>query len=513
MPQNNQNQIVPIRQALVSVSNKEGLIDLAKSLKALGVKIFCTQGSSEYLGKNGVETIRIETVTQFPEMMDGRVKTLHPKIFGGILARRYQETDLKEAETHKIPLFDLVIVNLYPFWEHLGKPPESQSSFVDIGGPSLMRAAAKNFDSVTILSSPDDYASFQEEIQKYSGSTSREFRFKMAGHTFKRTSEYDLSIALEWSEKTELPNSLSFQTQQPLRYGENPHQKAAWASTQSPAWKVLQGKELSYNNLLDSEAALRVTSEFTVPTVNAVCIVKHNNPCGVATSNTSLAETFQRAFEADSKSAFGGIVSLNRPVDGATAQAMSSIFLEVVISPSYTQEALEIFAKKKNLRLIEWSKPEFNPFELRAAMGGWLIQSSDGTGAAIPTQLVTKTKVASNSVDDLSFAWKVVKHVRSNAIVIAKNGTTLGIGGGQTSRVESVEIALRKAENSPAGISGSVLASDAFFPFRDNIDLLKGKKIAAIIQPGGSQRDAEVIDACDELGIAMVFTAKRHFRH
>jgi phosphoribosylaminoimidazolecarboxamide formyltransferase/IMP cyclohydrolase len=496
---------VSIRQALISVSNKNGLVELCQTLKEQRIKIFCTEGTAAFLTKSNIDATRIETVTEFPEMMDGRVKTLHPKIFGGILARRNKSEDTEAALRHAIPLFDLVVVNLYPFWDHLGKTPDAQSSFVDIGGPSLMRAAAKNFDAVTVLSDPEDYAGFVEELNQRHG-TRREFRHRMAAKTFRRTSQYDQAIADEWNGRDEFPVQISFPVQRPLRYGENPHQKAVWAATHEPKWKVRQGKELSYNNLLDVEAAARVIAEFVLP---AVCIVKHNNPCGVASFDQPLNQVFTRAFEADSKSAFGGIVACNRTVDAETANVMSPIFLEVVLAPAFSPAALEIFSNKKNLRLIEWEQFSFPAFEIRAAMDGYLLQSTDLPGRILNYRGVTKTPIDATAASDLEFAWKVCKHVRSNAIVIVKNGVTLGLGGGQTSRVDAVTIAIEKARQ----CHGAVLASDAFFPFRDNIDLLKTTGIKAVIQPGGSQRDSEVIEACNEHGIAMVFTGERHFRH
>lgn len=497
----------PIKHALISVYDKKGLEPLCNTLKTHGTKIFSTGGTAKFLIERGFDVTSVESVTQFPEMMDGRVKTLHPKIFGGILARRDEPSDLMATENHQIPLFDLVVVNLYPFWDHLLDSRKTQTKFIDVGGPSMLRAAAKNYESVTVLSSPDDYPIFERELSEHHGTT-EEFRLRLAAKTFQRTSEYDALIAQMWGEKSkELPDHIYFGHATPLRYGENPHQMAVWRSQQTQ-WKTLQGKELSYNNLLDAESAVRLNSEFTYP---AITIVKHNNPCGVASADIPLAELFDRALACDSKSAFGGIVACNRAVDQKTAESMSQIFLECIIAPHFTPEASEIFKHKKNLRLIEWSDTQFSPFEIRPSMGGWLIQTADTLG--IPTEL--KTVTLNNSISeetrrDLIFSWLVSKHVRSNAIVIAKNGQTLGIGAGQMSRVDAVRIALDKAQGKT---QGSVLSSDAFFPFRDNIDLLKDLGIQAIIQPGGSQRDNEVIEACNEHGITMVFTGKRHFRH
>ena len=498
---------LPVKNVLISVYDKKGLEPLCKSLKSLGANFFSTGGTAKFLIENGFDVTSVESVTQFPEMMDGRVKTLHPKIFGGILARRDDPSDLLATENLQIPLFDLVVVNLYPFWEHLNDSRKTQTKFIDVGGPSMLRAAAKNYESVTVLSSPNDYPIFERELSEYQGTT-EEFRLQLAAKTFQRTSEYDALIAQMWKEQSrELPEHIYFGAATPLRYGENPHQIAVWSSQQT-RWKILQGKELSYNNLLDSESAVRLNSEFSSP---AITIVKHNNPCGVASADIPLAELFDQALACDSKSAFGGIVACNRAIDQKTAERMNQIFLEVVIAPHFSSEAAEVFKNKKNLRLIEWSNPQFSPFEIRPSMGGWLIQTVDTLG--IPTEF--KTVTLNNSISeetrrDLIFSWLVSKHVRSNAIVIAKNGQTLGIGAGQMSRVDAVQIALDKAQGKT---QGSVLSSDAFFPFRDNVDLLKNLGIQAIIQPGGSQRDNEVIQACNELGIAMVFTGKRHFRH
>ncbi|MBM4303099.1 MAG: bifunctional phosphoribosylaminoimidazolecarboxamide formyltransferase/IMP cyclohydrolase [Deltaproteobacteria bacterium] len=496
-----------LKNAIISVFDKTGLEPLCKQLNQMGVKLYSTGGTANFLTEKGFNVTPIESVTQFPEMMDGRVKTLHPKVFGGILARRSFGEDIEAAKTHQIPLFDLVIVNLYPFWEHINDNREIQTKFVDIGGPSMLRAAAKNSESVTVLSSPDDYPDFLAHLELHRGTT-LDFRERMAGRTFRRTSEYDALIASLWEkESCEIPKSLSFGKLTPLRYGENPHQKAAWGSHQQP-WKVLQGKELSYNNLLDAESAVRLNQEFEAP---AITIVKHNNPCGVATGNSPLQILFEKALQSDSKSAFGGIVASNRAIDEATARSMSQLFLEVIVAPSFSQKAKEIFQQKKNLRLIEWATPNFNSIEIRSSLGGWLIQTTDKDSIPAHLKVVTQTnKISDSTRSDLLFAWLVSKHVRSNAIVIAKEGQTQGIGAGQMSRVDAVEIALEKAKGKT---QGSVLASDAFFPFRDNIDLLKNSGIEAIIQPGGSQRDAEVIEACNELGIAMVFTGTRHFRH
>ncbi|MCB0416893.1 MAG: bifunctional phosphoribosylaminoimidazolecarboxamide formyltransferase/IMP cyclohydrolase, partial [Bdellovibrionales bacterium] len=434
-------------------------------------------------------------------------KTLHPRIFGGVLARREMASDMDEAKTHDVPLFDLVVVNLYPFHEYLEADDAKQASYVDIGGPSLIRAASKNFRSVTILSDPSEYPGFLSEFHGQRGSTRLAYRKACAARSFGRTSAYDSLIASTWQETDSLPATVSLLPQNDLRYGENPHQKAVWCG--HAKWKLIQGKELSYNNLLDIEAAWRIAAEHTLPTVS---IVKHNNPCGVASGPHGIEEIFTRALECDPKSAFGGIIASTHPINRAAAEGMTEFFAEAVLAPAFDPEALEIFSKKKNLRVLEWAKPSAPRVDIRSALGGWLLQESDPSGLAEENewQTVTDEQVADDVMADLRFAWLVCKHVRSNAIVLARKLATLGIGAGQMSRVDAVDLALRKCEGPT---EGAVLASDAFFPFRDNIDLLRGRGIRAIVQPGGSKRDGEVIEACNELGIAMVFTGRRHFRH
>lgn len=496
-----------IHKALLSVFNKSGLEPLARALAEAGVELYSTGGTYKFLTEDlKLRAIKVDSITEFPEMMDGRVKTLHPKIFGGILARRSETADIQDAGKHGIPLFDLIVVNLYDFASTLGKPREEQVRLVDIGGPAMLRAASKNHEAVAVLSDPSDYAGFLDEFKMSGGATTLDFRFAQAVKTFERTALYDAAIVNEWKAAA-FASLLPLTPQTTLRYGENPHQKAAWAGP-GDAWEVLQGKELSYNNLLDTEAAVRLALEFKLP---ALSIIKHNSPCGVASAECSTAELFARAFAADSKSAFGGIVACNRPVDESAARAIGEIFLEVVAAPEFTPEALSVFAQKKNLRLVLLKNLPRPQIEVRAAMGGWLLQDADALVEPPALECVTQTPIAEDKRADLLFAWNVVKHVRSNAIAIAKDGVTVSLGGGQTSRVDAVQIALGKA--APEKLQGAVLASDAFFPFRDNIDLLKGRGIAAIIQPGGSKRDDEVIAACNELGIAMVFTGHRHFRH
>jgi len=498
------DSLIPIRNALISVSDKSGLEPLCRKLYEWGVRIYSTGGTAKAIESMGIPITSVEELTRTPEMLDGRVKTLNPAIFGGILARRDHPEDVNEVKIHQLTLFDLVVVNFYPFHEHLGKGVDEQTPFIDIGGPALIRAASKNHRWVTVLSDPLDYPEFLSTAGNQQG-VELPFRREMAKKSFLRVSRYDWSIFTEW-EKSEFPQKLDLGSQSFLRYGENPHQKAAWSG--KPDWQLLQGKELSYNNLLDSEAAIQLVSEFSE---GSLAIIKHGNPCGVAWGSESAAELFTQAFEADSKSAFGGIVATNQVIDAKSAHLFSEVFLEVIISPRFQPAALSILSKKKNLRLIEWPTPYFQNYEVRAAMGGWLIQERDLLGSQSEFRCVTSgPELTQKDLQDMGGAWKVCKHVRSNAIVLVKSNRTLGVGAGQVSRIDALEIALEKAQGK---CDGAILASDAFFPFRDSIDRLKGLGIRAVIQPGGSQRDQEVIQACQELEIPLYFTAERHFRH
>lgn len=498
------SSLIPIRNALVSVSDKSGLEPLCRKLHDWGVHIYSTGGTAKSIQSMGIPIFSVEELTQTPEMLGGRVKTLNPAIFGGILARRDHSEDLNEVKAHNLTLFDLVVVNFYPFHEHLGKSLDEQTPFIDIGGPALIRAASKNHRWVTVLSDPSDYPTFLSSAAQ-NKAVELSFRQEMAKKSFLRVSRYDWGIFTEW-EKPAFPQKIDLSSQTSLRYGENPHQRAAWSGIHE--WQLLQGKELSYNNLLDSEAASQLISDFSE---GALAIIKHGNPCGVAWGIESSADLFTRAFEADPKSAFGGIVATNRAIDQKAARSISEVFLEVIISPRFEPEALEILGQKKNLRLIQWPEPHFHRHEVRAAMGGWLIQERDHFEKRPEFRLVTSGPTLSeNDLQEMEGAWKVCKHVRSNAIVLVKNKQTLGIGAGQVSRIDSLEIALEKSHGK---WEGAILASDAFFPFRDSIDRLKGLGIKAVLQPGGSQRDQEVIEACRELEIPLYFTAKRHFRH
>ncbi|MCL2178125.1 MAG: bifunctional phosphoribosylaminoimidazolecarboxamide formyltransferase/IMP cyclohydrolase [Proteobacteria bacterium] len=516
--------------ALLSVSNKEGLLPLAQGLARLGYQILSTGGTFEALSKAQIPVVSVAEHTQSPEILHGRVKTLHPKIHGGLLGRPEREDDCAEMLAHGISPIALLAVNLYPFIETVarGAPPEEVVEQIDVGGPTMLRAAAKNAQNVIVLTSPSDYARVLQELEENQGKLSHATRAYLQCKAFEHTAAYDAAIA-QWLQKRaeeDFPQTLalSFERAQPLRYGENPHQRAAFYRSKiqpvgpSLAFsRVLQGKELSYNNLLDLDAALSVVLEF--PKTPAAAIIKHNTPCGVALGK-NLEEAFARAKEADEVSAFGGIVALNREVDVACAQGLCSLFLEAVIAPAYSKEALGVLASKKNLRLLEagvaLEKPPMPPckqVDYRSISGGLLAMDRDigeeGEGAA-NWRVVTRRAPTAQEMAAMEFAWNVCKHVKSNAIVYANAFQTLAIGGGQTSRVDSARLA---AERGGEKLKGCAVASDAFFPFRDGVEVLARAGAVCAIQPGGSLRDAEVIAAADEHNLAMVFTGIRHFRH
>lgn len=512
--------ITPVRRALLSVSNKHGIEDFAKFLVEQGVEIISTGGTSSLLAKAGIPHKQVDAITGLPEMLDGRVKTLHPKVHGGILGKRDKHAD--EAAKHQIDWIDLVVVNFYPFADNVSIQEEDWSKaveFIDIGGPTMVRAAAKNFAWVGVIVDPADYQTVMQEMKSQQG-LAFVTRQKLAAKVFALTAQYDATISAYFAARATATTAcacpdalqLNFQKQTVLRYGENPHQKACAYQLPNQATSLLsatqhQGKELSYNNILDAEAALNCVSEFTVP---ACVIVKHANPCGAATAS-SIDEAYGKAYQADPLSAFGGIVALNRPCTKDIADAITQIFMEVVIAPAFTPEALAVFAAKPNLRILSMPVAERDPMEMRFIQGGVLVQERDQqTVNEADLQIVTTTKPAANDMAAMLFAWRVLKHIKSNGILIAKNDATVGIGAGQVSRIDAVDMAVRKASD---GIHDSILASDAFFPFRDSIDRIAKTGVRAIIQPGGSVRDEEVIAACNEHGIAMVFTGKRCFKH
>jgi len=518
---------VRVTRALISVSDKAGIVDFASGLREFGVELLSTGGTYRLLQENGLEVTEVSEYTGFPEMMDGRVKTLHPKVHGGILARRGQD-DAVMAE-HGIDAIDMVVVNLYPFEATVAKPDcslEDAVENIDIGGPTMVRAAAKNHRFVNIVVNASDYQAVLEEMKTNDGATSLETRFDLAIKAYEHTAAYDGAIANHLG--TLVPGgsatfARTFNTQfhkvQEMRYGENPHQSAAFYVEASPAEagiataKQIQGKELSFNNVADTDAALECVKNFEAP---ACVIVKHANPCGVAVAGT-IGAAYDLAFATDPESAFGGIIAFNRELDGATAAAICERqFVEVIIAPGVSAEATAAVAEKKNVRLLacgEWSAPR-PALDYKRVNGGLLIQDRDlGMVSEGDLKVVSKVKPTEQQLSDLLFAWKVAKFVKSNAIVYARNGQTVGIGAGQMSRVNSARIAAFKAEHAGLEVEGSVMASDAFFPFRDGIDSAGERGIAAVIQPGGSIRDDEVIAAADKHGMAMVFTGMRHFRH
>lgn len=504
-----------MKRALISVSNKEGLMEFAKGLIELGFEIISTGGTAAFLKKGNVPVVEASTITGFPEILDGRVKTLHPKIHGGILARRTKE-HLATLKEHSIPPIDLVVVNLYPFKETVQKPKvrfEEAIENIDIGGPTLIRAAAKNHQYIGVIVNPEFYILVLAQL-KEKGELDYSFRKKLAVEAFRHTSGYDATITayLEINgENKGFPKEFSIQGKlvDELRYGENPHQKAAWyeenSDKEAGGIKQIQGAQLSFNNLVDVQAAWQLVLEFDEP---GAAIIKHTNPCGAAIG-VDLSEAYLKAYEADPISAFGGIVALNREVDSITAKAMSAIFFEAIIAPGYSQEALDILAQKTKLRVL--SSPQENKnkqYDIKRVMNGFLIQEQDqGVISEKDWQWIVGDE---EDLSDLIFAWKVVKHVKSNAIVIAKEGKTLGVGAGQMNRVGAAEIALKQAGEKARN---AILSSDAFFPFRDTVDLAAQYGIKTIIQPGGSIRDEESIKACQEHGINLIFTGRRHFKH
>jgi phosphoribosylaminoimidazolecarboxamide formyltransferase / IMP cyclohydrolase len=509
------------KRALISVSNKEGIVSFAKQLAELGVEIISTGGTKKALEEHGVPVISISDVTGFPEILDGRVKTLHPMIHGGLLAIREDKNHRSQLEEHQIKPIDLVVVNLYPFQQTIAKSDVTFAEAIeniDIGGPTMLRAAAKNHQYVTVVVDPADYETVLQEL-KENGAVSKGTNLRLAAKVFRHTAAYDAMIA-EYLTNTvgeEHPESLTitFEKKQDLRYGENPHQSAAFykkplgSSFSIAAAKQLHGKELSYNNINDANAALQIVKEFTEP---AAVAVKHMNPCGVGVG-TSVYEAFTRAYEADPTSIFGGIIAVNREVDKDTALKMHEIFLEIIIAPSFSTEAIEILTQKKNIRLltIDFEAEKKKETFVVSVKGGLLVQDEDVyTLDDAHITIPTKREPTEKEWEDLKLAWKVVKHVKSNAIVLAKDGMTIGVGAGQMNRVGAAKIAIEQAGEKA---QGSALASDAFFPMDDTVEAAAKAGVTAIIQPGGSIRDEDSIKKADEYGIAMVFTGVRHFKH
>jgi phosphoribosylaminoimidazolecarboxamide formyltransferase/IMP cyclohydrolase len=524
---------VAVKRALISVSDKSGIVEFAQALAKHNVEILSTGGTFRLLTDNGIAAIEVSDYTGFPEMMDGRVKTLHPKIHGGILGRR--GIDEAVMAEHQINPIDMVVVNLYPFKATVADPScdlPTAIENIDIGGPTMVRSAAKNHKDVAIVVNASDYTNIIDEMDANSGATSYETRYDLMVKAFEHTGQYDGMIANHFGarpstftpegEKRDFPNTYNVQyvKTQDMRYGENPHQKAAFyveadaADASVATAKQLQGKELSFNNVADTDSALETIKQFDEP---ACVIVKHANPCGVAVA-ADIKTAYELAFTTDPESAFGGIIAFNRELDAATAQQIvDKQFVEVIIAPSVTADAVAIVAAKKNVRLLEsgqWSNERPQTLDYKRVNGGLLIQDKDnGMITKDDLKVVTKKQPTDAQMDELLFAWKVAKMVKSNAIVYAKDGQTIGVGAGQMSRVNSARIAAIKAEHANLEVKGAVMASDAFFPFRDGMDNAAEVGISAVIQPGGSMRDDEVIAAADEHGMAMVFTGMRHFRH
>ena len=525
-----------IKRALISVSDKHGIIEFARELAGFGVEILSTGGTAKLFRDNNIPVIEVSDYTGFPEMLDGRVKTLHPKVHGGLLGRRDLPEHVAAMKDSAIPNIDLLVVNLYPFEATVAKADctlEDAIENIDIGGPAMVRSAAKNWKDVAVLTDASQYAEVLAEMKSTNGATSQATRFALSVAAFNRISNYDAAISDYLSSfnsdgtRNDFPGQTNgrFVKLQDLRYGENPHQQAAFYRDLHPApgslvtAQQLQGKELSYNNIADADAAWECVKSFHT---SACVIVKHANPCGVAIAATPL-EAYNKAFKTDTTSAFGGIIAFNRTVDAVAAEAVSKQFVEVLIAPDYTDQALAIFKAKANVRVLKISLPTGgdtpwlqgrNSHDIKRVGSGILIQTADNLQvAAGDLKIVTKKQPTPQQLEDLLFAWRVAKYVKSNAIVFCGDGMTLGVGAGQMSRVDSTRIAAIKAQNAGLSLKDSVVASDAFFPFRDGIDVLAEAGAACVIHPGGSMRDEEVIAAADEHGLAMVLTGIRHFRH
>ncbi|MGV3741780.1 MAG: bifunctional phosphoribosylaminoimidazolecarboxamide formyltransferase/IMP cyclohydrolase [Burkholderiaceae bacterium] len=518
-----------IKQALISVSDKTGVLEFARAIAAMGVNILSTGGTAKLLAENGLKVTEVADYTGFPEMLDGRVKTLHPKVHGGILARRDFPEHMAALDKHQIPMIDMVVVNLYPFQQTVAKDQCSLEDAIEniaIGGPAMLRSSAKNHKDVVVICNPADYASVLKEMQ--AGDVSYETRFALAKKVFAHTAQYDGAITnyftalgedKQHATRSAYPATLNlhFEKVQEMRYGENPHQSAAfYRDLQTPQgalanYRQLQGKELSYNNIADADAAWECVKSFDS---TACVIIKHANPCGVALGATAL-EAYGKAFQTDPTSAFGGIIAFNVELDGKAAEAVAKQFVEVLIAPSFAPEARQVFASKQNVRLLEIPLGTgVNAYDVKRVGGGLLVQAPDAKNV-LPSELkvVSKKQPTSQQLQDLMFAWRVAKFVKSNAVVFCGNGMTIGVGAGQMSRVDSARIASIKAQNAGLSMTGSAVASDAFFPFRDGLDVVVAAGATSIIQPGGSVRDQEVIDAADEHGVVMLLTGTRHFRH
>jgi phosphoribosylaminoimidazolecarboxamide formyltransferase/IMP cyclohydrolase len=523
-----------IKQALISVSDKTGVLEFARALAAMGVNILSTGGTAKLLADNGVKVTEVADYTGFPEMLDGRVKTLHPKVHGGILARRDFPEHVAALQQHAIPNIDMVVVNLYPFQQTVAQEQcslEDAIENIDIGGPAMLRSSAKNHKDVIVLCDPADYAGVLAELQAEEGGQGEvayATKFMLAKKVFAHTAQYDGAITnyftalgedKQHATRSAYPATLNlhFEKVQEMRYGENPHQSAAFYRDLNQVdgalanYHQLQGKELSYNNIADADAAWECVKTFDS---NACVIVKHANPCGVALGADPF-EAYSKALQTDPTSAFGGIIAFNRPLDGRTAEAVAKQFVEVLIAPSFSAEARAIFAAKQNVRLLEIELGSaLNTYDFKRVGGGLLVQSPDSKNVLLAdVRVVSKKQPTPQQLEDLMFAWRVAKFVKSNAIVFCGNGMTLGVGAGQMSRIDSARIASIKAQNAGLTLVGSAVASDAFFPFRDGLDVVVAAGATCVIHPGGSMRDQEVVDAADEQGVVMLLTGTRHFRH
>jgi phosphoribosylaminoimidazolecarboxamide formyltransferase/IMP cyclohydrolase len=527
--------VIMIKQALISVSDKTGVLDFAKALSAMGVNILSTGGTAKLLADNGLKVTEVADYTGFPEMLDGRVKTLHPKVHGGILARRDFPEHMAALGKHGIPTIDMVVVNLYPFQQTVAKDEcslEDAIENIDIGGPTMLRSSAKNHKDVVVVCDPADYSRVLEEMKAGKGEVGYDTRFALAKKVFAHTAQYDGAIAnyltslgedKQHATRSAYPQTLNlhFEKVQEMRYGENPHQSASFYRDLAPVagalanYTQLQGKELSYNNIADADAAWECVKTFDAFDSSAACvIIKHANPCGVAIGADPL-EAYSKALQTDPTSAFGGIIAFNRELDRKAAEAVAKQFVEVVIAPSFTAEAKQVFAAKQNVRLLQIPLANaVNAYDMKRVGGGLLVQSPDAKNVVVADlKVVSKKQPTPQQMQDLMFAWRVAKFVKSNAIVFCANGMTMGVGAGQMSRVDSARIASIKAQNAGLSLAGSAVASDAFFPFRDGLDVVVDAGATCVIHPGGSMRDQEVIDAADERGVVMLFTGTRHFRH
>lgn len=526
-----------IKQALISVSDKTGVVEFARALSTMGVQLLSTGGTAKLLAEQGLPVIEVGNYTGFPEMLDGRVKTLHPKVHGGILARRDFPAHMAALKQHDIPTIDMVVVNLYPFQATVAKSEctlEEAIENIDIGGPTMLRSSAKNHKDVVVICDPVDYQVVLNEMKAQQGEVSYDTKFALAKKVFAHTAQYDgaitnyltsLNADKMHATRSEYPQVLNLHVEkvQEMRYGENPHQTAAFyrdlhvTEGALANYVQLQGKELSYNNIADADAAWECVKSFDAKNVAACVIVKHANPCGVAVAESPLA-AYGKAWQTDPTSAFGGIIAFNRELDGAAAEIVAKQFVEVLIAPAFTKEALAIFATKQNVRVLQIalgnSGATANKRDYKRVGGGLLVQSSDSKNVEIKDfNVVSKRQPTPAELNDMLFAWRVAKYVKSNAIVFCGNGMTLGVGAGQMSRVDSARIASIKAQNAGLSLANSVVASDAFFPFRDGVDVVIDAGASCVIQPGGSMRDQEVIDAANERNAVMIFTGARHFRH